>query len=87
MYFHRESTSLLGAMDRGRTKDAPPEKWTGQRLCAAPWEAFCSIPACPLPTLNKLHSPPLLWMLQDTELSLAAYLPWLALGYLPAPTL
>lgn len=87
MHFHRESTRLLGATDRGRMKDAPPEKWTRQRLCAAPWEASCSIPARPLPTLNTLRSPPLLWLLQDTELSLAAHLPRLALGYLPAPAL
>lgn len=92
-YFHRESTYLLGAMGRGRMKDASPDNWTGQR-CAAPWEASCSIPGgrtaslcvhCPPST--RSHSPPLLWVLQDTELSLAVYLPCLALGYLPATTL
>lgn len=57
MYFHRESTSLLGAMDRERMKDAPPEKWTGQRLCATPWEAPCSIPGGKAASL-PVHCPP-----------------------------
>lgn len=51
---------LLGAMDRGRMKDAPPAKWTGQRCCAALWEGSWrrdSIPECPLATLSMLPLP------------------------------
>lgn len=38
-------------------KDAPPEKWTGQRLCAAPREASCSIPGGRAASLPA-HCPP-----------------------------
>lgn len=57
MYFYRESTCLLGAVDRGRMEDAPPEKWTGQRLWSAPWEAFCSISGGRAASLC-VHRPP-----------------------------
>lgn len=86
MYFQGENTHLLGAMARGRMKE-PHQKSGQDRGCAAPWEASCTLPAHPLPTLNMLPSPAVLWVLQDTELSLAAYLPCQALGYLPAAAL